>query len=94
MIFVLFLIFVIIVLIAMMFCMRYESNCRIKQWKGRYFNAKDRAKKFEKRAEALECQMKCDIEEKDLMIAELKEKYKKLQERSCEKDIENQKKGE
>ena len=52
----------------MMFCMRYESNCRIKQWKGRYFSAKDRANNFEKREEALECQMECDIEEKDLII--------------------------
>ena len=70
---------------------KYEGEHRFNQMKVRHEYARDKAKKYEYKIEALESEIDYLKEQRDMLETEFKERYKRLQERACAADIENQK---
>lgn len=82
-----------VIAIAIAIYTNYECKCRVEQWKGRYLHVKHERDAYIKTCDDLTFKMEYMKEEHDKTVKELEEKYKKLQMKNCEKDIENQKKG-
>lgn len=79
----------ILILITIIIYINYEGKCRVNQWKGRYLQMKQERDVAISKSDRLEYDIECIKESRE----EIAEKYKKLQMKNCEKDIENQKKG-
>ena len=82
---------VIAILLVALILVKWEGEHRFKQMKVRFEYARDKAKQYELKTDALLCEIDYLKEEQDILKTDYKERYKRLQERACAADIENQK---